>query len=117
MKTDPSKACRNEQQRFFWAFVHDFLSHPLMALSGWSKWSLAFHDWTSQRAWPRVNPVLIGTDREWEQGRGLVTVYRFAHPNVNHHFVTTGDNKDHAQRKANEWFAQLSIEFGGDFAL
>jgi hypothetical protein len=54
MRTDPRTACANDEERTFWAFVHDAVSHPLMALSGWSKWSLAFHDWTSHRAWPRT---------------------------------------------------------------
>ena len=56
MRTDPRGACANEHQRLLWALVHDGLAHPLMALTGWSKWSLRFHDWTSHKAWPRVEP-------------------------------------------------------------
>lgn len=117
MKTDPSKACPNEEQKFIWAFIHDFVSHPLMALTGWSALSLAFHDWTSHKAWPREMPVLAGSELEFISGVGKVIVYRFVHPKVNHHFVTTGTDKADAQRKANDWFIQLSIEFGGDFTL
>lgn len=53
MKTDPNKACTNKKQNIFWAVVHDLVSHPLMAVSGYSKWSLSFHNWTSHKAWPR----------------------------------------------------------------
>ena len=53
MKTDPNKACVNPKEYPIWAFLHDAISHPLMALSGYSKWSLKFHDYTSKRAWPR----------------------------------------------------------------
>lgn len=53
MKTDPNKACTNLEEKAFWAFVHDALAHPLMALTGWSAWSRRFHDYTSHRAWPR----------------------------------------------------------------
>lgn len=53
MRTDPRVACANERQRFWWAVLHDLVAHPLMALTGWSKWALRLHDWTSHRAWPR----------------------------------------------------------------
>lgn len=57
MRTDPRVACANERQRFWWAVLHDLVAHPLMALTGWSKWALRFHDWTSHRAWPRREPA------------------------------------------------------------
>lgn len=54
VRTDPRAACANERQRFWWAVLHDVVAHPLMALTGWSKWALRFHDWTSHKAWPRA---------------------------------------------------------------
>lgn len=53
MKTDPNKGCKNEYQRLGWAVLHDLIAHPLMVLTGYSKLSLKFHDFTSHRAWPR----------------------------------------------------------------
>lgn len=65
MRTDPREACGNEHQRLLWALVHDAVAHPLMALAGWPKWALRFHDWTSHKAWPRVNRVMFyGCDRK-----------------------------------------------------
>lgn len=53
MRTNPRKACANEEERLFWALVHDGIAHPLMAVTLFSAWSVWFHDWTSRRAWPR----------------------------------------------------------------
>ncbi|MCY1441383.1 hypothetical protein D9M71_576960 [compost metagenome] len=53
MKTDPNKACTNGRECFWWAFLHDAVAHPLMSISGYSKWSLRFHNYTSRRAWSR----------------------------------------------------------------
>lgn len=53
MMTDPRKACANEGERLLWALVHDGIAHPLMAITLFSRLSVAFHDWTSQLAWPR----------------------------------------------------------------
>lgn len=53
MRTDPRNACANNEERLLWALIHDGIAHPLMAVTLFSAWSLAFHDWTSQRAWPR----------------------------------------------------------------
>lgn len=53
MKTDPNQACANESQRLLWAIIHDALAHPLMVLTGYSKGSLKFHDYTSLKAWAR----------------------------------------------------------------
>lgn len=65
MRTDPREACANERQHLLWAIVHDGLAHPLMALTGYCKASLRFHDWTSHKAWPRVNKVMFhGCDRK-----------------------------------------------------
>lgn len=57
MKTDPNKGCANERENFFWAFVHDCIAHPLMALTGYAAWALRFHNYTSHRAWPRTHKV------------------------------------------------------------
>lgn len=53
MMTDPRKACANKEERLLWALIHDGIAHPLMAITLFSGWSVAFHDWTSQLAWPR----------------------------------------------------------------
>lgn len=53
MRTDPRAACANAEERLGWAVVHDAIAHPLMALTNYSGWAVAFHDWTSHRAWPR----------------------------------------------------------------
>jgi len=54
MMTDPRKACKNEEERLLWALIHDGIAHPLMAVTLYA-WAPAiwFHDWTSQKAWPR----------------------------------------------------------------
>lgn len=57
MKIDPNKACTSEKENFFWAFIHDAIAHPLMALSGYAAWALRFHNYTSHRAWPRAYKV------------------------------------------------------------
>ena len=51
--TDPRKACANKEERLLWALIHDGLAHPFMAVTGFSRLSLWFHDWTSHKAWPR----------------------------------------------------------------
>lgn len=53
MRTDPRKACANQEEKLLWALIHDGIAHPLMALSLFSGWAVAFHDWTSKKAWPR----------------------------------------------------------------
>lgn len=53
MKTDPNLACKNREERLFWAIVHDAIAHPVMALTGYSNWAMKFHNYTSHKAWPR----------------------------------------------------------------
>ncbi len=53
MKTDPNEGCNSKEERLFWAVIHDGICHPLMALSGYSRWSIKFHNYTSHKAWPR----------------------------------------------------------------
>lgn len=86
MKTDPSKGCANAEQRLIWAIIHDGLAHPLMALTGYCHWSLAFHDYTSHKAWPRcvaapssfvANPEDEGAlqaVRDWFRAAGVAHV-------------------------------------------
>lgn len=57
MKTDPNKGCANEKENMLWAFIHDAIAHPLMALTDYSFWSIRFHDYTSHHAWPRAKKV------------------------------------------------------------
>lgn len=51
--TDPRTACSGLPQRHAWAVLHDLVAHPLMALTGYCRLSLRFHDFTSHWAWPR----------------------------------------------------------------
>lgn len=53
MKTDPNTICDGQDENGFWAWVHDAVAHPLMAVTGYSVWSLRFHNFTSHKAWPR----------------------------------------------------------------
>lgn len=53
MMTDPRKACAAAEEHLGWAILHDAVAHPLMAASGYARWAVAFHDWTSHAAWPR----------------------------------------------------------------
>ena len=53
MRVDPRQACHNNEERLFWAVLHDLVAHPLMAISFYSRWAVRLHDWTSARAWPR----------------------------------------------------------------
>ena len=53
MKTDPNRHCIKFKQDTKWAIVHDFIAHPLMALTFYSRWSIIFHNWTSHKAWER----------------------------------------------------------------
>ena len=58
MKRDPNAACANADQRLVWALVHDVIAHPLMALTGYCRLALRFHDYTSRKAWPRSTAVV-----------------------------------------------------------
>lgn len=122
MRTDPRVACANTEEHTFWAFVHDAVCHPLMALSGWAAWTLRFHDWTSFRAWPRsvgfVEETRIIVSRRW--GPLSVTqvmpgFYSIDHPNVAHKVVTTVEDFVAAAEFAEKWFDGLASEFGERF--
>lgn len=124
MRTDPNQACRNDKQRFWWAFIHDFVAHPFMACSLWSGWSLKFHDWTSRQAWPRDNPVPPEFSHAWiplwERAsyrclRG--NFYEVLHPVVNHSFRCQADNPSEALKKALTHFMDLAHLHGGQFSI
>jgi hypothetical protein len=53
MKTDPNVYCINFVQHLGWAIVHDVIAHPFMGLTLYCKWSISFHNYTSQKAWKR----------------------------------------------------------------
>lgn len=76
MKIDPRESCANVKENSWWAFVHDTVAHPLMALFGWPRWALEFHDFTSERAWPRERParnsIRMVQTRRW----GVLSVKR-----------------------------------------
>ncbi|MES2187984.1 MAG: hypothetical protein V4505_25760 [Pseudomonadota bacterium] len=123
MKTDPRAACANVVERGGWAFMHDAVAHPLMAFTRWSAWSLRFHDWTSFRAWPRVE--LAGGETAYVQSRhfgALVVrcvapgIYAVQHPNVGHKIVTAAADAWAAAEFADTWFVSLADEFGGVFS-
>lgn len=77
MKTDPNEACSNQKQLLLWALLHDGVAHPLMALTGYSKWSRAFHDYTSLRAWPvrKKKPSVFVAEPSDEAVLNLVREY------------------------------------------
>lgn len=128
MRLDPNQACRNDEQRFWWAFVHDFVAHPLMALSLWSDWSLKFHDWTSRNAWPRgdsgseafqINHTFAFSDDLWrtlpvtEFSPGF---WEIAHPLVTDHILrTNASSAEEAGQKARAHFQDLMARFGAQF--
>lgn len=115
MRTDPRAACANAEERAGWAFVHDAVCHPLMALTNWSGWSVRFHDWTSTRAWPRTVPhaavvVLVPSRRH-----GMLHVrhtapgfYAVQHPLVRHQVVCRADDAIGAVEQAEAWFNTLA---------
>lgn len=114
MRTDPRAACGNEKELLFWAFVHDAIAHPFMALTGWSKLSLRFHDYTSHYAWPRdtrapIAPAVVHSDRF---GDLTVTakpsgVFEVAHGLIAHRFVVRAVDVSDAVEQAEQWFNDL----------
>lgn len=127
MRTDPRKACKNEKERRGWAFLHDLLAHPFMAVTLWARASIRFHNWTSLKAWPREKAslewwpmkVLLKTEH-W----GLLTateiardVWSIDHPTVLHTIrVTDKRGGASAIAQATKWFDELAEEHGGKFS-
>lgn len=124
MRTDPRAACVNEQEKFWWAVLHDLVAHPLMALTNWSRWSLRFHDWTSYYAWPRVRPkkygqtVTVNTLHFGALTARMVgeNVWTIPHPKVAHALTVTAGDGIEAVSLAERWFDELAEEYGGNFA-
>lgn len=116
MRTDPRKACANDDERCFWAFIHDAFAHPLMALSNWSNWSLRFHDWTSHHAWPRI-PSTQETE-VYSPRYGFVLVvtssvpqlFQVCHPRMLHRFGCRAVDAIDAVEQAEQWFDTLTAE-------
>jgi hypothetical protein len=86
MQTDPRKACANQEEKLLWALVHDGIAHPLMALTLFSDWAVAFHDWTSKKAWPRktasVPIVLINFGQN--KDKAFATADKLRHADIAH---------------------------------
>lgn len=121
-RTDPRAACANEQEQFWWAAVHDLVAHPLMVLTGYSRLSLRFHDWTSHYAWPRLVAPAGAVVQLYCGSYGPVNVstlspgvYSVRHPTVAHALVISAGDPVEAIEKAERWFDTLAAEFGGDF--
>jgi hypothetical protein len=129
MRTDPRKACDSGREVLFWAFVHDLIAHGAMAIFFWAEWTLRFHNWTSEKAWPRkskgqavegkwkeigppLSPALIFKAQEISPG-----IWRVRHPRAAHEYTTTAESKYQAWAKAYKSFCELSKEFGGKFAI
>lgn len=74
MRTDPRAACANAEEKLAWALIHDGLAHPLMALTGYCRPAVAFHDWTSKKAWPRPTTRLHQADSFAHPTHGILRV-------------------------------------------
>lgn len=116
MRTDPRKACANENQLLWWAIVHDLIAHPFMVLAGYSSLSLRFHDATSERAWPRAavsyrdGTLSVPTDRFGNltvRRLGQRGFYEIQHPVIAHRLVVKADGVQDAADQAEEWFCSL----------
>lgn len=130
MRTDPRVACEKpEVERVGWAVLHDLLAHPFMALTGYSRAALNFHNWTSLLAWPRPagatgvatghkNPPTARQRCAWgiasaqQVGPGM---WQVQHPTVNHAVTLRAANVAEAVVRAEDWFQSLENEFGGRF--
>lgn len=113
MRTDPRAACANAEEKFWWAWVHDAICHPLMAVTNWSGWSVRFHDWTSFRAWPRATST-EGQCEIVSRHHGVLTVtfnghgiFSVRHPAIGHTFTTLAGDAVEAVEHAEAWFNTL----------
>lgn len=109
------------KERWLWAFVHDLIAHPLMAITNWSALSLRFHDYTSHRAWPRETYPLgttvnvPSTFGDMQLTEVAPNVWKVQHPNVRHAVVLGGDPIQVAE-EAEAWFKDLAATHGGKFS-
>lgn len=133
MRLDPRKACDSVKDSFFWAFVHDVIAHPFSALTLYSSPSVRFHNWTSEKAWPRKKsafvpapdviiplphlPHLPGGVKFMKVSQLSPDVWEISHPRVNHQLRTSAKDQKEATEKAVKWFCELSREFGGRFDM
>jgi len=51
-----------------WRFVHNLLAHPLLALTLESSLAVRFHDWTANKAWPRLARAELDQGGRGHQG-------------------------------------------------
>lgn len=116
MRTDPRVACANEKELLFWAVIHDLVAHPMMALTGYSKSSLTFHDWTSRHAWPRDTRNYVPHIETYQSERfGVLMIeakapgfFRIHHGIIDHTFGTQASDVSDAIEKAEDWFSSLA---------
>jgi hypothetical protein len=121
VKTDPRKACANDEERVWWAFVHDLIAHPLMALFGWNGWTLRFHDWTSRRAWPRsvvkpgawIEVQALCYDIEVRE-TSVPGLYQAKCPFMDHVYGMKAVNHQDAAEQAERWFLDLDPIWNGE---
>lgn len=123
MRTDPNTACANEEERARWAFVHDAISHPLMALTRWSKASLCFHDWTSRKAWPRPVEAAPASGAHYSRALGcMVTAsalstgdrWEIVAPDRSMRYGCVAKDALDALVRAEAWWRQYASEFEGN---
>ncbi|HEX7911748.1 MAG TPA: hypothetical protein VF534_27155 [Paraburkholderia sp.] len=95
--------------------MHDLIAHPAMVLTGYSRLSLRFHDWTSFYARPRVKQTT--TDIEVHSrtyGRLCVTAlpragfFQIRHPRINHVLGVRAVDAIDAVEQAERWFDSLA---------
>ncbi len=52
MKLDPLNLCIQPYENRLWAFIHDAIAHPLVAITRYANFAVRFHDYSSRKAWP-----------------------------------------------------------------
>lgn len=116
MRTDPRVACGNEKELLGWAIVHDLLAHPFMALTGYSRVSLRFHDWTSHRAWPRDERYYVPLRQTVLSDRfgplhvisTLPFMFRVSLSSIEHTYGVRARDVSDAVEQAEAWFDRLA---------
>lgn len=110
MKTDKNIACRNPRQSFLFAAAHDLIAHPFMVLTGYSKLSRRFHDYTSERAFPRnmdhyINFSIYSEEFGTLDGRKMKNgIWEISHPGIRVPIRFKASNIHAAIECAEEWF-------------
>jgi hypothetical protein len=73
-----------------------------MVLTGWSRASLAFHDWTSRHAWPREQLAAVQPARDalrffvLIRGRSQPIPYYVRQTEMRHFYVVDFTHRDHS---------------------